>query len=158
MHILCASDSEKDSVPVLTVRMIKPGRGHNIDAEAAIPRWFDDSRVSSTAFPVSAGAMRLKGQSITGKLWMISIPLDPCAFQNFLASPDENHLEMELTKTVRLSWRFTPKPVGPRSAVHIFAVTLEESPLEMVVTSKEDGHIFEQPQVPAMDVRLHHSV
>lgn len=69
-------------------------------------------------------------------------------------------IEIEVTKEVRLARRspdparFRYRPLGLPSGVRIAAITLERSPLQMRVTSREAGHAFVQPQVPTFTVRL----
>src|SRR5947199_9216505 len=72
----------------------------------------------------------------------------------------ERWVEIELTKEIRLArrqpdpCRFRSRPLGLPSGVKIAAITLEKSPLQMRVGSKETGHAFVEPQKPAFQVRL----
>src|SRR5262249_2633939 len=69
-------------------------------------------------------------------------------------------LEIELTKEVRLARRspdpnrFRYRPLGLPSGVRLAALTLERSPLQMRVSSKETGHAFVEPQPPTVQVTL----
>src|SRR5262249_10316930 len=69
-------------------------------------------------------------------------------------------IDLELTKEVRLTRRVPDpnrtrsRPLGLPCGVRIAALTLERSPLQMRVMSKESGHAFVQPQTPAFEVRL----
>src|SRR5690606_18099821 len=50
--------------------------------------------------------------------------------------------------------RFRWRAQGAPSAVKIAAITFEKSPLQIKVTSKEEGHLFVEPQQPSFDVEL----
>lgn len=69
-------------------------------------------------------------------------------------------LDVDVTKELRLAvrrpdpCRYRIRPLGLPSGVHVFAMTFERSPIQMEVTSREVGHIFNEPQVPTFQVRL----
>src|SRR2546421_997217 len=77
-----------------------------------------------------------------------------------IAQDLQRFLEIELTKEARLArrlpdpCRFRSRPLGLPSGVRIAALSLEPSPLQMRVTSKESGHAFVAPQQPSFQVRL----
>src|SRR5205823_7270515 len=90
-----------------------------------------------------------------GPFVRVAIPMTEAFAQDI-----ERYIEIELTKEVRLArrqpdpCRFRSRPLGLPSGVKIAALTLERSPLQMRVGSKETGHAFVEPQQPAFQVRL----
>ncbi|MFH1741323.1 MAG: hypothetical protein ABIH23_20150, partial [bacterium] len=142
-HLVCVADKEENELPSAAIRMIKTGRGHETTTTFDVPYWDDKT---DKAVPLDCGP--------AGKMWLVSIPLNPADFQDFLAAEDESFLELDLTKLIGLDSEKYPRPMGPASSVHVFALTLEEAPAKMVVTSSAIGHIFEDPHPPIMDVQL----
>ncbi len=69
-------------------------------------------------------------------------------------------MDVEITKEIRLARRtpdanrFRWRPQGPPSGARIAAITFERSPLQMRVTSKQNGHLFVESQTPTFDVTL----
>ena len=141
LALLAAADAAATTTPVLNVRMVKPWRGMLVDHCAPVPRT-NATDAGAPALPLAPGQ----------KLWLVRVPLDPGAFQDFLASEAETALELDLTRPPRRAGY--PEVVAQRSGVRIFAATLLESPVEMTVGSDEFGHIFVQPEVPAFTFRL----
>jgi len=141
--LLAAAAARPGATSALNVRMVKPVRGLVLDRCQPVPHW-GDTKDESGALPLPVGEK--------GNLWLVRIPLDPGAFQDFLASEEETGLELDLTRPpVRPGY---PEIVAQPSGVRVFAATLVESPVEMAVGSEEFGHIFVQPQVPAFAMRL----
>ena len=62
--------------------------------------------------------------------------------------------EVRLTRRVPDPNRLRSRPLGLPSGVRIAALTLERSPLQMRVGSKETGHAFVEPQKPTFSVHL----
>jgi hypothetical protein len=95
----------------------------------------------------------LKGPG--GPFFHVRVPLTKAFAQDV-----DGWMEIELTKEIRLArrlpdpCRFRSRPLGLPSGVRIAALTLERSPLQMRVTSKEPGHAFVMPQKPTFQVRL----
>jgi len=153
LAIIAAANTDKNTSNILNVRMFKCERGNVLDACHPIPRW-DDCEPQKNAYPLPAARMLLNGKPIAqeGRLWLVRIPLDPGAFQDFLASPNESFLEFDLISQAKRKGH--PPTKDERVGVHILAATLVESPVEMVVTSDEYGHVFVEPQTPTFSVRL----
>ena len=151
--LIAAADTRADCTPVLNVRMVKPYRGMVLDRCHPVPRWSDaDGGPDATPLPIGPLLREGKPSEESGRLWLVRIPLDPGAFQDFLASDDEYALEIDLNgPPVKDGY---PEAPQKSCGVHIFAATLVESPVEMTVTSDEVGHIFVQPQTPAFKVHL----
>jgi len=153
LAVIGAADTNPLSTNVLNVRMFKPGRGMVVDSTVPIPRW-DAAASETTATALPAGHM-LKGKSAArrlGRLWMTKIPLDPGAFQDFIASDREYFIELDFTGAAKDPGEppTVERPVG----VHLLAATLVESPVEMTVSSSEVGHIFMEPKIPTMRIKL----
>jgi len=150
--LLAAADTRSQAINVLNARMVKPMRGMVLDCCQAVPRWDERGAVEgATALDVGLMSAR-KAPAEPGRLWLVRVRLDPGAFQDFLADERETALELDLTgPPVKDGY---PEIVKQPLGVHLFAATLVESPVEMHVTSSEAGHIFVQPQVPEIRVRL----
>lgn len=151
LAIIAAANTKLPNV--LNVRMLKSERGNVLDACHPIPRWSD---IGSQKDAIALADMQMLREGKTtrerGRLWLVRVPLDPGAFQDFLGSQDEYYLELDLTAPpVREGHPPTQRePVG----VHILAATLIESPVEMTVTSDEYGHVFIEPQPSVFKVNL----
>lgn len=150
LAIVAAADTDEKTTNVLNVRMFKPGRGMVLDACCPIPRW-NATETAAGVVPLPARVLAA-GREADGKLWLVRVPLDPGAFQDFLNSNDEYCLELDLTSAPRRDGYcpVVPTPVG----IRIFAATLIEAPVEMTVTSGEPGHIFVEPQTPTFNLNL----
>src|SRR5208283_1674066 len=81
-------------------------------------------------------------------------------FDLAIAQDLRKFIEIELTKEVRVARRspdpnrFRYRPLGLPSGVRIAGLTLERSPLQMRVSSKEIGHTFVEPLQPVFQVTL----
>src|SRR5262249_31572198 len=95
-------------------------------------------------------------KTAAGPLFHVRVPMTEAFAQDM-----ERFIDIELTKELRLARRqpdpnrFRVRPLGLPSGVRIAALTLERSPLQMRVGSKESGHAFVEPQKPTFQVRLH---
>lgn len=173
MYVLCASSVSQNLSPHLSVRLARYG-GENgtffSDSEAKVPRWGDLQDGSSRAgLPVQIKTG--PGPTRPGYLWLMEIPLDPAALQEFLAADvvlrlkqgvenkaivqdaNQQWLDIDLTKKLEVG-PFVKVPLGIPSGVQIYAITLEESPVMMVVTSDVPGHVFDVTQAPRFDAWL----
>jgi hypothetical protein len=136
MALLVAADTRAAATSLLTVRMVKAVRCHFLDASGQIP---DPAEAGATSGSFPATRLPAKGPTAANReqtLWLVRIPLDPGAFQDFLGDEREPFLDLDL---------MTPEG---NKGLHIFAATLIEPPVEMKVTSDEIGHIFVEPQTP----------
>ncbi|NLF23769.1 MAG: hypothetical protein GX590_11500, partial [Lentisphaerae bacterium] len=137
MRLLVAADSRAAATNAVTVRMIKAVRCHYVDATGHVP-----GRTTAAPRPGCIEATRLPVQAARGRsggtrpLWLLRVPLDPGAFQDFLGDPRERYLDLDLMTDTG------------HKGLHVFAATLVESPVELKVVSDEIGHIFTEPQVP----------
>lgn len=69
-------------------------------------------------------------------------------------------IDIEITRELRLArrspdpCRFRWRPLGLPSGVHIAAISLERSPLQLEVKAEAEGSLFEAPEPPRFTVRL----
>ncbi len=151
-HVICTSDTSEDELPAASVRMIKCGRGHAVTSEFEVPAWDQqDGRVAP--LPVGRMIAHKGGEEVAGNLWLISVPLNPCQFQEFLEDEDD-FLEIDLARRIALDEESFPHPAGPPSSVHIFALTLEAAAVKMVVRWRGIAPVYELPDCPALEVEL----
>ncbi len=150
LHLIAASDGEGESVPVVTAMFYRPGAGfaHSFGARAelasarsAVPR----------ALPVTLGDGR------KASLYLVTIPLDPGLLSSF---GDMDIVEVELTKQVRL-YRTYPDPIsygyhqaGLPSGVHVYAATLQETPVGFEWRPAVFGHVWQAPAQPSYTATL----
>jgi hypothetical protein len=145
-HVLAVADDDPATTPNFTLRAGRYGHSDQVvfhSFPATAPRKADAGKVAP-ALPAPGGPF-----------FHVRVPMTEAFAQ------DINHgIDIELTKEVRLARRlpdpnrFRSRPLGLPSGVRIAALTLERSPLQMRVTSKESGHAFVQPQKPAFAFRL----
>ena len=88
-----------------------------------------------------------------GNLHLVTIPLEP---NGPAAFSDEEHLEFELTKEIRI-YRGFPDPIyysshaaGLPSGVHVFAITLERPAVEVDFQPDKIAHIWTAPRSRAI--------
>jgi len=152
LHIICASDTAAGDLQVGSVRMIKTGRGHASTSEFSAPRW-DQAGAGPKGLAVGRMVQATRRSGKTGRLWLVSVPLNPGEFLEFL-DDETDHLEIDLTKKVALDDESFPRPAGPASAVHIFAATLELAPARMTLRWEGIAPVHEEPAVPKLEIDL----
>jgi hypothetical protein len=106
----------------------------------------------------------------TGKAYeLVEVALDSGAMQEFLAAgrmvergnpastlkldAGVGWMELEFTRELRADLN-AMLPLGERSGVEIYAVTLEESPVTMLASTTAAGHLFDLGVTPAFSVEL----
>ncbi|MCX7705747.1 MAG: hypothetical protein N2115_05765, partial [bacterium] len=149
MAIIATCDTRTNFGTQLNIRMFKPGRGLCLDSVVNVPRW-NEKQIPKDILPLTINFISKKQDSRQeqGNLYLVKVPLDPGAFQDFICNDSEIALELDITRPAeRDGW---PGIIAQPTAVHILAATLIESPVEMKLTSDETGHIFVQPQIPEM--------
>jgi hypothetical protein len=99
-------------------------------------------------------------------VYMITVPIKTGEVADLLGEDapsfgrEQNFWDIELTKELRTAVQFfnlqncRVKPLGLPSAVHVFAVTLEQSPVDVQVTAKEKGSVFYEADDPALTLRF----
>jgi hypothetical protein len=146
-HVLAVAEDDPGLTDTLSLRAGRFGYSEQVvmhDYAARVPRRGNAGKAAGSAVPTAAGP-----------LFHVRVPLTEAFAQDM-----ERFIEIELTKELRLARRqpdpnrFRIRPLGPASGVRIAALTLERSPLQMRVGSKESGHAFVEPQKPTFQVRL----
>ena len=119
LHLLAVFAGEPNTTPVVTAQFYRANAGHPLNFSARVTAFTAASKVS-VPVQLAGGAQ--------GQLHLVTIPLDAEGLDAFA---DQDHLEFELTKEVRVH-RSYPDPIyysqhgaGLPSGVHVFAVTLE---------------------------------
>jgi hypothetical protein len=147
-HVLAVADDDPATTPNFTLRAGRYGFSEQVvfhSFPGTVPR-------NAEAANLPDGD-RL--DTPFGPFVHVRVPLGEAFAQDL-----DRWMEIELTKEVRLArrqpdpCRIRSRPLGPASGVRIAALTLERSPLQMRVRSKEPGHAFVVPQRPTFDVRL----
>ena len=150
LYVVAASDDGRDSIPLLSASFYRPNAGFAQFFEATIPSYRDrDSEASAIPVRLENGRR--------AKLWLVKIPLNPSALASFA---DMDILEMELTKKVH-QYRSYPDPYiygwhqgGLPSGVHVYALTLHRSEVDMAPEPELFGHVWTADQDPAYTVTL----
>ncbi|MEO2030885.1 MAG: hypothetical protein ABGZ35_02255 [Planctomycetaceae bacterium] len=156
-YLLCMADTDTEKLPIVSLRFgLHDGYGYLYDSEVTVPRWNDPPNANV----VGSGEVTLvdrAGGKRTGRVFVVRAPIRSGETQELAGS---DHLDLELTKSLHLAVRqpdpnrFRIRPLGRPSAVHVFALSLERSPVQMTVTSPEIGNIFTEPAVPTFDIVL----
>jgi hypothetical protein len=147
-HLLAVADDDPATTPNFTLRA---GR-YGLSDQVVFHSFSGTAPRKGEAGKVPAGD-RL--DTPAGPFFHVRVPLTEAFAQDI-----NPWIEIELTKEVRLTRRgpdpnrTRSRPLGLPSGVRIAALTLERSPLQLRVTSKEPGHAFVQPQKPTFEVNL----
>lgn len=168
--VLCAAEDNPAKDPVLTARLTRfstDGRG---DAIADTTVWLPKEGGAAPGF-APAGSMTY---STTGglkrvRLWKVGIPLKSGAIQDLIFfKTNESYNAGRLTDRRYLDFELlgklgTPLPQGDQShkpdrqsvsAVRVFGITLERTPVEMEVRQTQVGNVFEGAEKPEIQVVL----
>src|SRR5207245_1898625 len=120
LHLLAAFAGEPDTTPVVTAQFYRAAAGHPVNFIGRVPPFTAPAQVQALPVQLADGAR--------GNLHLVTIPLEP---NGVAAFSDQDHLEFELTKEVRVHRSF-PDPIyysshgaGLPSGVHVFGITLE---------------------------------
>lgn len=147
--VLAASDDDPNSAPVLTVRFYIPKTPWTVDGTTEVPSY----SATSSAGNAKRIAWEKAGDKIKS-LWLIPIELDAAA----LAVQPMGALE--LTKAIH-PYRGYPDPAyynsypgGLPSAVHVYALTLEEAPVWARGTGTKNGNFYVDGETPTWRVLL----
>jgi len=166
IHLICAADGDKDSVPIVTAQFYMPTIGFPVNFAARAPLF-------------TAKASEVKRLPVTqegggkGNLYLVTIPIDSgklsslVGWEEYLDLPTHPvyggngaRFEIELTKEVK-QYRQYPDPIcydfhqgGPPSGVHIYAMTLERPPVQLDFRPDSFSHIWTAPDKPGYTVTL----
>ena len=157
-HVLAVADDDPQEAPAFTLRMGTVPRGGNLqclqrDFAGQVPRQGELAKVDPTAVVKTAGQ----------NLCYVRVPMTFAFAQDLLPAPvryPTTYMAIEVTKEVRLARRspdparYRYRPLGLPSGVHIAAITLEKSPLQMQVHGAEVANAFAEPQTPTFRVSL----
>jgi hypothetical protein len=148
LHLLASFTGEPDTTPTVTAQFYREYAGHPVNFAGKVPP-FTDASAAGVPLQLPGGAK--------GHLHLVTIPLEPngpAAFSN------QQHLEFELTKNVRI-YRAFPDPTyysmhgaGLPSGVHVFGVTLERPAVEVDFRPDQVAHIWTAPAKPGYTARL----
>ncbi len=165
VYMLGFSDIDSMKSPVISFRIGRfDGYGIFNDTTAYIPRWNEaplniqqtNTQIIKT-FPLTFSNI-ISGAVTTGHIFLIRIPLNTPFPQDFEHLGD--FLQMEITKELLLAvrkpdpCRFRIRPLGLPSGAHIFALTLEASPIQLCLKGEERGNIFNEPSLPTFKLTL----
>lgn len=147
LHLLAAASGDADTTPVVTAQFYRANAGHPVNFAARAPAF----TATGTGQPVELA----NGQK--GHFHLVTIPLEP----NGVATlSDQEHLEFELTKEVRVHRSF-PDPIyyswhgaGLLSGVHVYAITLERPAVEVDLQPDKFAHVWTAPEQPSYTVKL----
>lgn len=151
--VLCALDPDPAKIPVLTTRLahyIENGTGNNTLADTVLRLPRGDEKPSEGITPV--GTVIKSGQSLP--LYLVEVPLKtgeiidlvmskPVLNFEFFGKPWENFEQLDN--------RTKPDPKST-SAVQVFGVTLEKSPVGMEFIQSQPANIFANDEKPETTV------
>ncbi len=149
IHLLAASDSAPDSVPVVTAQFYIPGAGRPVQVRRGNVQRFVEPPGAAVHLPATLA----NGKA--GNLFLITIPIDPGTLACF-----GDMLELELTKEVRL-YRAFPDPsfysfhqAGLPSSVHVYALTLERPAVKLDLRAANGLNVWTAPEKPVYTATL----
>jgi hypothetical protein len=152
LHLLAAFTGEPDTTPVVTAQFYRANAGHPLNFTGRVPLFTAPAQLHALPAQLANGAK--------GNLHLVTIPLEP---NGLAAFSDQDHLEFELTKEVRI-YRSFPDPVyysshgaGLPSGVHVFAISLERAAVELDFQPDKIAHIWTAPEQPSYTAKLHNS-
>jgi hypothetical protein len=174
-YILCAATKDDESkMPEFTLRLSRNanGRGDALsDTRVKLPR---DGKETEDAKRV--GMVEYNGKKVP--LWQVRVPLKSGLIQDVIRENEAEYgysvplataryLDIELMEPVDGSEEEVPFPTeldaasrrsflpkGLRTSVHVFGLTLEKSPVELVVRSNVPGFAFYEAEKPALKAEL----
>ncbi|MCM8802664.1 MAG: hypothetical protein NC827_05070 [Candidatus Omnitrophica bacterium] len=168
-YVLCAVEDTADKEPVFTARLTRyhiQGRGdaiadttvyltegnlkENIKKSGAITYFDKGGREKKV--PLYFVEVFLK----VGEIQDLVYNMGGNYFNGMLSQPD--YLDFEIlgkTGPLTCQWDFTRKPANDvKSGVHIFAITLERTPIMIKILPAQIGNIYEKREKPEMFVNL----
>lgn len=167
--VLCAveDDSKKDAV--LTARLTRFGvwgRGGAIaDTTLTLPR--GDEKPGAGVEVVGLVDYTADGKKVTSPLYLVRVNLKAGEILDILADRKDAFAAMKIGPYLDFEFlgrmgeiglqvdrRRKPLPTSV-SAVHVFAVTLERSPVELRLKQSQPGNIFHNDEVPETTFALH---
>lgn len=156
--VLCAVEPDAKKEPVLTARLTRfgtSGRGGAIaDTSVTLPGGNGVETVGSVEYKAA------DGRAITAPLYLVKMELKAGEILDLLADRQDPFAAMKIGPY--LDFEFLGKLDGiyvqtdrrhkparnSTSAVHVFGVTLEKSPVELRLKQSQPGNIFHNDEVP----------
>lgn len=158
--LLCAVEDDADKVPIVTARLTKflpgshVGRGPAIaDTAVTLPRLGEPLPPGVT----QVGEIKTGGKTLP--LYLVECKIDSGSIQEIIFQEKPAWLDFEVLGKRNDKDNFyvdrSRKPSDDLSGVHVFAATLEHSPVEMHVMPAAFGNIYQPGEQPAMTATLH---
>lgn len=158
--LLCAVEDDADKVPIVTARLTKflpgshVGRGPAIaDTVVTLPRLGEPLPPGVT----QVGEIKTGGKTLP--LYLVECKTDSGGIQEIIFQEKPAWLDFEVLGKRNDKDNFyvdrSRKPSDDLSGVHVFAATLEHSPVEMHVMPAAFGNIYQPGEQPAMTATLH---
>jgi hypothetical protein len=145
--VLCAAGDDPAKETAFNVRLTRYRKGGtgNAIVTTRVDLPLKPEACGSNLWCVGSVSYGGKDAKKTVPLWLAEVSLNSSEIQDVLYSDwAEGRLDFELLGLSRNS----------RSGVHVFAVTLERSPVEMEVKQVIQGSVFHNEEQPAMNVAL----
>ena len=169
--VLCAVEDDAAKDPVVTARLTRfasDGHGGAIaDTSVALPR--GDAKAASGLTQAGVVKYSTKGGPKSAPLWLVEITLKVGEIQDLVfihknescndgMLPDRRYFDFEFVGKLGDPYADGEQPHKPlassTSGVHVFAVTLERSPVEMEVRQSQVGNIFQGNEKVEIPVAL----
>ncbi len=183
-HVLCVVEPDPNKSPVLTLRLTRFGNhygdaGGRTDQAIGDTTVYLPTNPATADLP--PGVARVGEADVStlkktrwawtrekGKLplYLVTVPLKTGSVVDLLGddAPEfgrkGDHWDLELTKEIRTAVQFFNlqscriKPLGLPSAVHVIGLTLERSPVDVKVSAREKGNVFDAAADPAFELAL----
>ena len=165
---LCAVDNAPGRDPIITARLTRfarSGRGDAVsDTTLTLPRGGEAPTSGATA--VGSASYEQGGTKTTVPLYLVEFRLKPGEILDLLAMKEDPdapmtrspYLDFEFLGrlgAIQAQWDLRHKPDNKStSAVHVFGVTLERSPVELRLDNGQPGNIFANDDTPEMSATL----
>jgi hypothetical protein len=167
--VLCAVEDDPKKDAVLTTRLTRFavwGRGGAIaDTTLTLPR--GDEKPGAGVEVVGSVNYSVDGKKITSPLYLVQVNLKTGEILDLLADTKDAFAAMKIGPYLDFEFlgkmgelglqvdrRRKPLPTSV-SAVHVFGVTLERTPVELRLKPSQPGNIFHNGEVPQTTVALH---
>jgi hypothetical protein len=170
--VLCAVENDAKKDAVLTTRLTRFavwGRGGAIaDTTLTLPR--GDEKPGAGVEVVGSVNYSVDGKKITSPLYLVQVNLQTGEILDILAETKDAFAAMKIGPyldfeflgkmgELGLQTDRRRKPLSTSvSAVHVFGVTLERSPVELRLKQSQPGNIFHNDEVPETRFALHAEV
>ncbi|HOJ39444.1 MAG TPA: hypothetical protein PK644_03140, partial [bacterium] len=172
-HLLCLVEPGKNKVPALGLRLTRLGNhfgdsGGRGDAFADRVLYLPEGEDSSDENIRKVGvATIVEGKKqVKVPVWLVSVTLPTGEIADLLGENfpkfgrEGDFLDLEVTRELRTAVHFfayqncSVKPLGLPSSVHLLALTLEDSPVEVRAQTRHGDFIFAGEKAPSLQVLL----